>query len=314
MVERPGFSLKLVDGLQIISLVDNVVDLLSSVDKEDVHPAREWAKQGSDLLTADHGFSILVRLGKSFTILFDTGSNPNSIIKNACSLNLSLNEVDCIVLSHGHWDHVGGLASALDAIGKADLPVIVHRDMFKVRGNASRDEKVRQYPKSPLLGKLKGANLIETKRPSIVAEGMALVTGEIPRTNEFEKGYSKHRAFIEGTWKPDPLILDDRALVISVKDKGLVVITGCAHAGIINTIRYAQKITGVEAVYAVLGGFHLAGKENEDRIKRTVEELRNINPKRIIPSHCTGWRGTLAIANTLPEAFVFGSVGTLYEF
>lgn len=112
----------------------------------------------------------------------------------------------------------------------------------------------------------------------------------------------------------DPWILDDRALVISVKGKGLVVLSGCAHAGIINTIRCAQRITGVTDVYAVMGGFHLAGKDNEDRIKQTVEELKQVNPKRIVPSHCTGWRGMLAIANALPATFVCNSVGNLYEF
>jgi 7,8-dihydropterin-6-yl-methyl-4-(beta-D-ribofuranosyl)aminobenzene 5'-phosphate synthase len=314
MIECSNISLQPVSGLQIISLVDNVVDLLSSVNKEMVHPAREWVKDNSDFLIADHGFSMIVRLRKGFTILFDTGSNPNSIIRNAASLGLSLQEVDCIVLSHGHWDHVGGLVSTLAAIGKGNIPVIVHKDMFKARGTERRDGTVKPYQKSQLINGLRGANLVQTEQPLLIADGMALVTGEIPRINQFEKGYPKHRILVDGGWKPDPLILDDRALVLSVKGKGLVVISGCAHAGIINTIRYAQKITGIEAIYAVIGGFHLAGKENEDRIGQTVAELRRICPRLVVPSHCTGWRGMLAMANGLPEAFVFGSVGMLYEF
>ena len=142
---------------------------------------------------------------------------------------------------------------------------------------------------------------------------MVLVSGEIPRETNFEKGFLQHRTLVDGIWPPDLLILDDRALV-NVKGKGLVVLSGCAHAGIINTIRYAQRITGVPNVYAIMGGFHLAGKESENRIEQTVKELQQINPKRIIPSHCTGWRGILAIANAFPDAFVSNSVGNCYNF
>jgi 7,8-dihydropterin-6-yl-methyl-4-(beta-D-ribofuranosyl)aminobenzene 5'-phosphate synthase len=109
------------------------------------------------------------------------------------------------------------------------------------------------------------------------------------------------------------LILDDRAVVFNVKGKGLVVISGCAHAGIINTISYAQRISGIFNTYAVMGGFHLAGKEYENRIDQTTKELERISPKLIVPSHCTGWRGRCAIAKVLPEAFVWNSVGNLYQ-
>lgn len=142
---------------------------------------------------------------------------------------------------------------------------------------------------------------------------MVLLTGEIPRETSFEKGYSQHRVLINGSWQPDPWIWDDRAIVINVNGKGLVVLSGCAHAGIINTIAYAQRITGIRNIYAVMGGFHLAGKENEKRIEPTVKELRQINPTLIVPSHCTGWRGICAIANSLPEAFICNSIGNLYE-
>jgi 7,8-dihydropterin-6-yl-methyl-4-(beta-D-ribofuranosyl)aminobenzene 5'-phosphate synthase len=186
--------------------------------------------------------------------------------------------------------------------------------MFKTRGTANSDGKVRSYPEFPARELLSQAQLISTKQPYLISDGMVLVTGEIPRKTSFEKGFLQHRTFANGIWPPDPLILDDRALVFNVKGKGLVVISGCAHAGIINTIQYAQKITEVQNVYAIMGGFHLAGKENENRIQQTVKELQQINPKRVIPSHCTGWRGMLAIANALPGAFVSNSVGNRYVF
>lgn len=115
-------------------------------------------------------------------------------------------------------------------------------------------------------------------------------------------------------WQPDPDILDERAMILNLKEKGLIIISGCAHAGIINTIRHAQWITGVTNVYAVLGGFHLAGKEYEKRIKPTVNELQRINPQLIIPSHCTGWRAMTIIAKKLANAFIWNSFGNLYQF
>jgi 7,8-dihydropterin-6-yl-methyl-4-(beta-D-ribofuranosyl)aminobenzene 5'-phosphate synthase len=108
------------------------------------------------------------------------------------------------------------------------------------------------------------------------------------------------------------LILDDRAIAINVKDKGLVVLSGCAHAGIINTIAFAQQITGEMRIYAIIGGFHLAGKDNENRIEPTINELKKINPTLIAPSHCTGWKAIHAVAQALPNAFVWNSVGNLY--
>ena len=135
----------------------------------------------------------------------------------------------------------------------------------------------------------------------------------IPRTAIFEKGLTRNKIYDRDDWQPDPLILDDRALVVSIKGKGLVVISGCAHAGIINTLKYAQQITGVTKVYAVLGGFHLAGRDFENRIKPTIEELTKINPELIAPSHCTGWRALFNIAQELPNAFVSNSVGNIYQ-
>ncbi len=106
---------------------------------------------------------------------------------------------------------------------------------------------------------------------------------------------------MKNSWKTDLLVLDDRALVINIKEKGLVIISGCAHAGIINTIRYSQQITGLTKVYAILGGFHLAGKEFEKRIEPTIEELKEINPELIVPSHCTGWRALISYSSSVPK-------------
>ena len=201
----------------------------------------------------------------------------------------------------------------MEAINKPDLPIVVQEDMFKKRGTASQDT-IHRFPDFPTKQQLSNAQLIYTKEPQLFADNMLLVTGEIPRTANFEKGFLYHKSLEGGLWKPDPLVLDDRAIALKVKGRGLVIISGCAHAGIINTVRYAQEMTGCGDVYAVLGGFHLAGKENEDRIVQTVKELKRINPKRIVPSHCTGWRGKHAIARAFPDAFIECSVGNKYSF
>ncbi len=310
-----------VDGVEVLSLVDNTVDFLSTTDRKEVQSFRQWTQKRSKDMSytlpfAEHGYSMLIRVwkdGKSTSLLFDTGCSSDGVVVNAERMGVDLKEVEYIVLSHGHYDHTGGLLSALKAIGKADLPVIAHRDVFKTRGIANPDGSVRAYPEFPTKEQLKTARIIETKRPLLVADESVLVTGEIPRETIFEKGYLKHMALVEGVWRADAWILDDQAIAFRVKGEGLVVVSGCAHAGIINTVRYVRRVTGVAAVCAVIGGFHLAGKDGEGRIGQSVEEMRRIKPGLVVPCHCSGWRAKFALAAALPDAFVWNSVGNLYR-
>lgn len=318
-------TLREVDGAEIISLMDNSVDFLSTTGKKEVRLVREWVKErkGEEwvkehfrLPVAEHGFSVLVRVfrrGKSASILFDTGGSLSGAVKNAEKMGLDLSEIECIVLSHGHYDHFGGLLATLKVVDKDELPIIVHEDMFKTRGVVDPDGTIRKYPEFPTEDQVKPARYVRTKLPHLVGDNLILVTGEIPRKTEFEKGFPQHRVFDGSKWQPDPWIWDDRAIVINVRKKGLVVISGCAHAGIINTVLYALQITGVADIHAIMGGFHLAGKECEPRIGRTVEQLKQLDPELMVPSHCTGWRGIHAIAEALPHAFVWNSVGNLYR-
>jgi len=321
-----ALALREVDGAEIISLIDNSVDFLSTTGNIEVQQVREWIgerkgeewiKEHFRLPIAEHGFSMFIRVfhrGRSAQILFDTGGSPDGVVTNAERMGLNLSEVDCVVLSHGHYDHCGGLSAISKVINKDDLPIIVHEDMFKTRGVANPDGTIRKHPEFPLEDKVISARYIKTEQPHLICDDMILVTGEIARKTEFEKGYPQHRVLDGGKWQPDPWIWDDRAIVINIREKGLVVLSGCAHAGIINTILYAQQITGVTDVYAVMGGFHLAGKECEPRIGQTVEQLKLLNPKLLAPSHCTGWRGIYTIAEAFPHAFVWNSVGNLYRF
>jgi 7,8-dihydropterin-6-yl-methyl-4-(beta-D-ribofuranosyl)aminobenzene 5'-phosphate synthase len=327
--EKPNnkeFKVREAAAVEIISLVDNSADFLSTIDKKQVqsfrqwtreHHGQEWLRTHTQLPLAEHGFSMLIRVfneGKSNSILFDTGGSAEVIVENAKRMGISLSEVEGIVLSHGHYDHFGGLLSTVKAVNKINLPIIVHEDMFETRGTRRSNGTIRKYTKFPTEVQLSPAKIIRTKKPSLIADDIVCITGEIPRKTSFETGYTPHRIFLNGSWQSDPLIWDERAIAINIKGKGLVVLSGCAHAGIINTLSYAQQITGTEKVHAVTGGFHLAGKEFENRIQPTIKELQRINPKLIASSHCTGWRAMCAIAKTFPKAFVWNSVGNFYKF
>ena len=320
-----NYSIAEADSLEIVSLVDNSVDFLSTNSRKEVKSFRQWTKKcvgnkgagtHANLPFAENGLSMFIRIfqrGKSHSILFDTGCSSEGVVENASRMGIDLKEVECIVLSHGHYDHFGGLLSALKTINKANLPVIIHKDMFKTRGKTKRGGKTRRYPEFPLNQLVNSAQLIVTKQPFLFADDLVLVTGEIPRETRFEKGYLPHKALVKGAWQADPWIWDDRAIVFNVKEKGLVVVLGCAHAGAINTLAYAQRIAGGLGVYAVFGGFHLAGKDGEKRIKQTVNALKRLNPELVVPSHCTGWRAKCVMVAAMPDAFVCNSVGNLYQ-
>lgn len=309
-------KLKESSKIEIISLMDNAVDFLSSSNKKEVKTFWQWNKKRIGLPIAEHGFSMLVRVfydDQVHSILFDTGVSSNGVILNAQRLGIELNEVSFVVLSHGHYDHFGGLTSVIKAIGKNDLPIIAHKNMIMHRGIAKSNGEIKEYPAFPKIEELTPSRIIYTLEPMLIASELACVTGEIQRIVSFELGLAQNRIYNGDTWQPDPLILDERALVLNVKGRGLVIISGCAHAGIINTIRYAQKITGINEVYAVLGGFHLAGKEYEKRINATLEEIKQLKPKIIVPLHCTGWQAFCALAKSFPDAIVNNSVGNLYQ-
>ena len=308
-------SLKESSKLEIISLMDNTVDFLSSNTRKEVQTFQHSAYWHTGLPVAENGFSMLIRvLGdeKNCSILFDAGTSPNGVCTNAKLMGIDLGEVCYVVLSHGHYDHFGGLPSVVKDVNRADLQIITHEDMTKPRAVANSKGDLREYPTFPELKKLGTAKIMYTKEPQLIASDLAFVSGEIPRTIEFEKGMINNKIFRDNSWQPDPLIMDERALIFNVKSKGLVLVSGCAHAGIINTVRYAQQITGVAKVYAVFGGFHLSGREFEKRIPATVAELKLINPEFIVPSHCTGWRALYAISEAFPNAFIFNSVGNRY--
>jgi 7,8-dihydropterin-6-yl-methyl-4-(beta-D-ribofuranosyl)aminobenzene 5'-phosphate synthase len=319
------------DSLHITIVVDNVSDALVL----DQGPAKRTAGLASggtppriaarfleggqtiDSPLAEHGFSALITAtvgGREHCILFDAGLTPTGVVENMRKLSLSPKDIEAIVLSHGHFDHTTGLDGLAASLGKSNLPVMIHPDFWSKRRIAIPGRDPLEIPstsKSAL--RAAGFEVIENKQPSFLLDNSLLITGEVDRTTDFEKGFPIHQAFRDGDWRPDPLVLDDQALIAHVAAKGLVVLTGCGHAGIVNIVRYAQKLTGVDALYAVIGGFHLNGPLFEPIIPATCVALQALAPQVVVPAHCTGWRAQVALAAAFPDAFIQNTVGTRYE-
>lgn len=310
----PTISLPGVDHAQITILMDNSVDLLMA----NTEIARRYP-MGTDpydhpLPMAEHGFSVLIDVqqgDKRGRVLFDTGASRKGILHNFDVLQVRASDIQAIVLSHGHSDHAMGLPGLIDRLGTRGLPLVLHPDAFLERKLILPDGSEIHVP-PPRRSDLRRENIevVESPGPSMLVDDLLLVSGEVSRTTDFEQGFKTHYAKRNGTWEPDPLIMDDQCVIINLRGNGLVIITGCGHSGIINIIRHAQQLTGIRQVHAVIGGFHLTGSLFEPIIAPTVAALEQIKPRYVMPGHCTGWAATHQIARAMPQAFIPNSVGT----
>jgi 7,8-dihydropterin-6-yl-methyl-4-(beta-D-ribofuranosyl)aminobenzene 5'-phosphate synthase len=325
----PGvlFNLDPVDSVTVTALMDNVTDVFMP-DQGPAHRVPPGAGgpwrpastmeggQAPDALLAEHGFSVLVtvsRNGASHQILFDTGTSPNGVIQNMARLDIDPGGIEAIVCSHGHFDHTTGLDGIIRRLGTANMPILIHPHFWRRRrvAIAGRDPyEIPSTSRAALTGA--GFEVIEEGHPSFLLDGSVLITGEVPRTTGYEPGFPTQQAWLGGRWEPDPLVLDDQALIVDVKDKGLLIISGCGHAGIINICRYARRLTGERPVYAVMGGFHLNGPIFEPLIPRVLDDLAALAPSVIVPAHCTGWRAQHAMSARFGEAYIPNTVGTRF--
>lgn len=321
--------LEAVERVTVTTLVDNSVDVLAA-PAPGVHrppvgqfPARRSPVHEEGFIpdgpVAEHGFSALVEVTAAdravHRLLFDTGISPDGMADNMRRLQIAAGDVEVVVCSHGHFDHTGGLDGLARAVGgRAALPIVIHPEFWSKRRIALPGRDPWELP-TPSRRALEGAGfeVYEREHPSFIFGRSVLVTGEVPRTTEFERGMAPHQALRHGAWEPDPLILDDQALIVHVRGRGLLVLTGCGHAGVVNITRYARALTGVEAVAAVIGGFHLTGALFEPIIAPTVDALAALSPGMVVPAHCTGWKAQAALAGRLPDAYVANSVGTRFE-
>ncbi len=277
---------------------------------------RPLFKEGgiNEPLLAEHGLSLFIQVhhqGGTLRVLLDTGLTEMGPLYNMARMDLPLDKTDYLVLSHGHFDHFGALYQVYErGIVPQRAPFLCHPWAFHQRG-IKRDDRLFPFPRLDRrrLESL-GVQIMEREGPTIL-DGVLMVTGEIPRRTEFEIGFPMGYVEIEGQVQQDAL-LDDQALVVHVEGKGLVVVSGCGHSGIINTVNYARELTGVEEVYGIIGGFHLSGPVYEPYIQPTVEAMKAINPKLLVPTHCTGFPAETVFAREMPQAFVLNTVGTTF--
>jgi len=314
----------IVDSVEIITLVDNVIEVARNKLHDNVVPLYQWVStkdSSPNHIFAGHGLSTLIRTksgDRTFEILYDTGPSGDILLHNVRAMGLNLSSTDAIVISHGHWDHIGGLTAILAEIGHPRTPVYLHPRMFVKRRIATKTEqgeRVRELPSVCSISDIKeaGGNPIVTTEPALIAGSTVLRSGEIPRQTEYEKGFLNHQAFVDNEWIDDSEIIDDNCLIMRTK-RGLVIITGCAHSGIVNSVYEAIRLTGVNSVHAILGGFHLGGEHNESRIASTIRDLQAINASMIIPCHCTGATAQRLMEKAFPYAYVISSVGNMYRF
>jgi 7,8-dihydropterin-6-yl-methyl-4-(beta-D-ribofuranosyl)aminobenzene 5'-phosphate synthase len=289
-----------------------------------------------EALLAEHGFAALVNLKDAgVNILWDAGITEIALMENVKCMEIDLTTVDKIALSHGHGDHFAAMTDVIavitehpsfrewdkdvtveeirDWIESHKVSLIAHPAAFRERWGIGEDGK--KYgpgivPRDEWAAA--GANIIPSEGPYELGPG-CWTTGAVPRLSFEKAGTPTSIAYREGTEFIRDYLDDDQSIVINVKDKGLVILTGCAHSGIVNTVNYAREISGVDRVWAILGGFHL-GRAKDEEIQRVIDEIKKVKPAMVAPSHCTGFKAISQFASQMPDEFVLGVVGTKYLF
>ena len=310
-------SLKEADRVEILTLMDNYSDvLLRNTEVVTRPPLAKGGTIPTDTLLAEHGLSMLVTVWRGEekrSVLLDTGYTDLGVPHNMAILDVDPAGFDAVVLSHGHMDHTGSLYAVLDRM-PAPRTLVLHPDAFlSPRYFALDDGRKLLFPQTLVKKDLadREVTLVESREPVLLAGDGVAVTGEVPHITPFEKGLPNAYVERDGKIEKDP-ILDDQALVVRLKGKGLVVVAGCSHAGIINTLLHARNITGEDRVHAVLGGFHLSGPFFEPIIEETIGELKKMDPAVLVPMHCTGWTAIQRFSQEFPRSFILNSVGSRF--
>jgi len=288
-------AVQAVESVKITTLADNVV-------------------YHSELL-GQWGFSAHLEIrdshGEKHVVIFDTGGMRSALLYNIKALKLDLSRLECIFLSHGHCDHTSATVELIRKAGR-NVKVVVHPSIFYPRFGIEKGKKQHYgIPKGERredIVKARG-ELVETTRPVEILPGVS-TSGEIRRVTPFEKITWKGRALIDGKQVIDR-VPEDQALFINLKKRGVLVVSGCAHAGIINTLQCASDVTKTK-LYGFVGGTHLI-RPKEPRLTQTLKELRDFDLKLISPAHCTGHKSIAAINQTFPEAFVLNYAGRVID-
>jgi 7,8-dihydropterin-6-yl-methyl-4-(beta-D-ribofuranosyl)aminobenzene 5'-phosphate synthase len=305
------------EKIVITVITDNLADLTLPVQDKIAQRPRGATSVLEAAMHAEHGLAYQIETvvnGESHFCLFDFATDPTGVMRNMKLLKVDLAKIEALGLSHDHFDHQAAMIEILKA--KKDdfrrgIPFYVGEQFFV--GTYSRmpngqivDLLALKRQDIDGLGFIK---VIEVKEPTPIIPG-AYLPGRIEQVTDYEKippnfVAKKGNEFVQETF------IGEQAVILNAKGKGLVVISSCAHRGIVNTVKQAQKMTGMEKVYMVLGGFHLTGASIE-RIQKTIADIKNINPEYIVPTHCTGFQAISAFAREMPERFILNTAGTKY--
>lgn len=314
-----AIQLKPVDAVEVTIVMDLYLDILiaSSPDVQRFKLAYDWSER--DSLLAEHGFSALITVdseGRRDAVLYDAGLSAKALGHNLEVMQIDARNLRALVISHGHADHHGGLEGLFRRFGKLHMPLVIHPDAWRERKIVLPSGlELHMPPPSHNDLDREGVEVLEERGPSLLIDDRVLVSGQVERTTDFEKGFPWQLArTAAGGWEPDPWIYDDQNLIVNVKDRGLVVVSGCSHSGAVNVLRNARRLTGQQTIAGFIGGFHLTGGLFEPIIPATVGAVMEIGVARLVPAHCTGWRATHELARAMPDAFVQASVGTVFRF
>lgn len=306
-----------VDGAEVTIVMDNAIDILAAPTEAALRPPWRWDWSEGDQLRAEHGYSLSLTVhknGSSEKILYDAGLSRDSTVHNLDVLGLNPADYRAVVLSHGHADHHGGL-EGLFGRARSSMPLVIHPDAWRERKVVfPTGAEIRMPPPSHNDLDREGWQVVEERGPSLLLDDSVLVTGQIERVTDFEKGFPLQLAAAEGGWEPDTWIWDDQAVAVNVRGKGLVVLSSCSHSGVINVLRHVQKVTGVNEIHGFIGGLHLTGGLFETIIPDTIRELVALSPELIVPGHCTGWKAIHEVGRSLSSAYTASNVGTTFAF
>jgi 7,8-dihydropterin-6-yl-methyl-4-(beta-D-ribofuranosyl)aminobenzene 5'-phosphate synthase len=328
MPSIPNFGLA--EHVDVTVLMDNRADLIVKSSRT----VKYWTKGP---LLAEHGFSALIDLKEGGErILWDAGLTPEALPENMRRLGIDAKSIGRLAISHGHHDHTAAVSAVVRAMDLGPkprewaagtpvqemrtwaagrrVPLVAHPAAFRERWGVGKDGKKHGPLGGPPRAEWEalGAEIVLSEGPFRLGAG-CWTTGLVPRLTFEKSGRPASLAYRDGDAFFQDDLEEDQAIVIHVRDKGLVVVSGCAHSGIVNTVNHARAISGVDDIYAILGGFHLA-RASDEEIQSTVEAVQAFQPRLIVPSHCTGFKAMCAFAAAMPDAFLPGVVGAKYRF